>query len=104
MYIADYSEKTSSEFFVGTAVGYTKRDEGDGFQRFNITVFYPINDEKPCYIPRLESNQIISIANSKFSIASKNELDVSFYFLFFRLLFYYVLIYVFIYYFNLNNF
>ena len=91
MYITDYNEKTSSEFFIGTAVVYTRRNEGDGFQRFNITVFYPIDEKKPCYIPRLESNKILSIANSKFSIGSNNELDVSFYFSSFRLLFYYVL-------------
>ena len=74
MYVAEYKEKTSSEYFVGTAVRYTwLNNESDACQMFNITVFYP------CYVPKLKEGQILSIANSKFAIASDNELDVSLY-------------------------
>lgn len=79
MYIAEYREKTSSDFLVGTAIGYTRlEEENDSFQKFNITVFYPTDVSKPCYVPKLKAGQVMSIANSKFSIASNNEIDVSF--------------------------
>ncbi len=78
MYISDYKEKSSSDFFIGTALGYTRIEEnGDAVQTFNITVFYPTDETKPCYMPKLEPGQVLSIANSKFSIAANNELDVS---------------------------
>ena len=80
LYISDYKEKTSSDFFVGTALGYTRlEEEGDGVQVFNITAFYPVDEAKPCYVPKLNGGQVLSIANSKFSRNSNNnnELDVS---------------------------
>lgn len=78
LYISNYKEKTSTEFFVGTALGYTRlEEEGDAVQTFNITVFYPVDEIKPCYLPKLCEGQVLSIANSKFSKGSNNELDVS---------------------------
>lgn len=77
LYISDYIEKTSGEFFVGTAIGHTRLDEdGDDVQIFNITVFYPFDEDKACYVPRLESNQVLSIANSKFCRGQENKIDV----------------------------
>ena len=78
LYISDYKEKTSAEFFIGTALGYTRlEEEGDAAQTFNITVFYPVDETKPCYLPKLSEGQVLSVANSKFSKGSNNELDVS---------------------------
>lgn len=79
LYISDYKEKTSSDFFIGTALGYTRLEEdGEAVQTFNITVFYPVDEEKPCYLPKLKEGQVLSIANSKFCKGnSNNDLDVS---------------------------
>jgi len=77
MYISEYKEKTSGEFFVGTATGHTRIDENSNtVQTFNITVFYPLDQEKPCYVPRLEEGQVLSVANSKFTSGSNNQIDV----------------------------
>ncbi|RGB21283.1 hypothetical protein C1646_778479, partial [Rhizophagus diaphanus] len=60
-----------------TALGYTRlEEEGDAVQTFNITVFYPVDETKPCYLPKLSEGQVLSIANSKFSKGSNNELDI----------------------------
>jgi hypothetical protein len=47
-------------------------------QKFNITAFYPIDDSKPCYLPKLKEGQILSISNSKISKGLNNELDVNY--------------------------
>ena len=61
-----------------TAVGHTRIDENsDAVQSFNIIVFYPLDQEKPCYVPRLEEGQVLSVANSKFTSGSNNQIDVS---------------------------
>lgn len=78
LYISDYKEKTSGEFFIGTAIGYTRLEEdSDAVQKFNITIFYPLDPEKPCYVPRLKQGQVLSVANSKFTNGSNNQIDVS---------------------------
>jgi len=46
-------------------------------QMFNITAFYPIDDLKPCYLPKIKEGQVLSIANSKFTKRDNNELDIS---------------------------
>lgn len=79
LYISEYKEKASSGFFIGNAVAYTRLDEGDRVQTFNITVFYPIDETQPCYLPKIEEGQVLSIANSKFSKGNNNELDVSYF-------------------------
>ncbi|GBC19370.2 hypothetical protein GLOIN_2v1791191 [Rhizophagus irregularis DAOM 181602=DAOM 197198] len=73
-----YKERTSSDFFVGSALGYARlEEEGEAVQTFNITVFYPVDETKPCYVPKLSEGQVLSIANSKFSKSAKNnELDI----------------------------
>jgi len=77
LYISDYREKSSAEFFIGMATGHTRLEENsDTVQTFNITVFYPLNEEKPCYVPKLKEGQILSIANSKFNVGSNNQIDV----------------------------
>ena len=77
LYISEYKEKISSGYFVGTAVGYTRLDENDSTQVFNITVFYPIEESKPSYVPKLKEGLIVSVANSKFTKSSNNgEIDV----------------------------
>ncbi|CAG8755876.1 3594_t:CDS:1, partial [Rhizophagus irregularis] len=30
--------------------------------------FYPLDEEKPCYVPKLEEGKVLSIANLKFGI------------------------------------
>ena len=78
MYISEYKEKSSGEFFIGTVMGHTRIDENsDAVQTFNITVFYPLDQEKPCYVPKLEEGQVLSIANSKFARGPDNQIDVS---------------------------
>jgi hypothetical protein len=79
LYISNYQERISSGFIVGNATGYTRLDEtnGDKMQKFNIVAFYPIDDSKPCYIPKIQEGQVLSVANSKFSIGANNEIDVS---------------------------
>ncbi|PKK56650.1 hypothetical protein RhiirC2_764286 [Rhizophagus irregularis] len=51
LYISEYREKTS--------------------------VVYPLSKEnKPCYVPKLEEGQVLSIANSKFAIGPvDNQID-----------------------------
>ena len=57
---------------------HTRIDENsDAVQSFNIIVFYPLDQEKPCYVPRLEEGQVLSVANSKFTSGSNNQIDVS---------------------------
>src|SRR4051812_10235951 len=83
LYISEYKEKTSGEFFIGMATGHTRLEgNSDATQEFNITVFYPLNQEKPCYAPKLEEGQFLSIANSKFAIGPiDNQIDVRNYFI-----------------------
>ena len=77
LYISEYKEKTSSEFIIGLATGLTRlEDNSDAIQTFNITTFYPLNEEVPSYVPKLHEGQVLSIANSKFSIGSDNNIDV----------------------------
>ncbi|PKK56217.1 hypothetical protein RhiirC2_800500 [Rhizophagus irregularis] len=78
LYISNYQEKISSGFIIGNATGYTRLDEtnGDKMQKFNIVAFYPIDDSKPCYIPKIQEGQVLSVANSKFSIGANNEIDL----------------------------
>lgn len=78
LYISEYKEKMSSGYYVGNATGYTRLEEhGDRVQVFNITVFYPIDDSKPSYVPKIEEGQVLSISNSKFTKGTNNEIDVS---------------------------
>jgi hypothetical protein len=78
LYISEYKEKTSSGFFIGNAVGHTRFEKGDKIQTFNITVFYPIDESKPCYVPKISEGQVLSISNSKFTKGNNDELDVSY--------------------------
>ncbi|CAB4404442.1 unnamed protein product [Rhizophagus irregularis] len=59
------------------AAGYTiLEDDSDATQEFNITVFYPLDEENPCYVPKLEKGQNLSVANLKFAIGSvHNQID-----------------------------
>ena len=84
MYISDYQERASSNYFVGTAIGHTRLEEEDdgAIQTFNITVFYPI-DESPCYIPKLKEGQVLSVGNSKFTRGPDNRIEVSTQYLYF---------------------
>lgn len=77
LYISEYKEKASSGFFIGNAIGHTRIDESDNVQMFNITVFYPVDESKPSYVPKISEGQILSISNSKFTKGNNNELDVS---------------------------
>jgi len=77
LYISEYKEKVSSGFFIGNAIGYTRLDENEKVQMFNITVFYPIDESKPCYVPKITEGQVLSISNSKFMKNNNNELEVS---------------------------
>ena len=77
LYISEYKEKSLSGYNVGNATGYTRFDKGDKVQKFNITAFYPMDKSKPCYIPELEEEQVLSVSNSKFSKNKSGELDVS---------------------------
>ena len=81
MYISEYKEKISTGFFVGTAIGHTRFEENDSIQTFSITVFYPIDESKPCYVPRLKEGQVLSVANSKFAKSTNHngEIDVKYY-------------------------
>ena len=77
IYISEYKEKTSEEFFIGLGIGYARlEDNSDAMQTFNIIVFYPLDEEKPCYVPKLKEGQILSIANSKFNVGLNNQIDV----------------------------
>ena len=77
LYISGYKEKVSGAYFVGNATGHTRIDNGENVQIFNITVFYPMDESKPCYLPKIKDGQVLSISNSKFSQSNNNELDVS---------------------------
>lgn len=78
LYISECREKTSSGFVVVNAIGYTRlEDNSDKFQKLNITAFYPTDNSKPCYLPRLIEGQVLSVSNSKFAKGSNGELDVS---------------------------
>ena len=78
LYVSAYKEKVSNGYFIGNATGYTRLEEnGDGIQAFNITVFYPTDDSKPCYVPSLKEGQVLSVSNSKFTLNDNNEIDVS---------------------------
>jgi len=81
MYISEYKEKILTGFFVGTAIGHTRFEENDSIQTFSIIVFYPIDELKPCYVPRLKEGQVLSIANSKFAKSTNHngEIDVKYY-------------------------
>jgi hypothetical protein len=78
LYISDYKEKTSTDYFIGSAIGHARIDESDNTQAFNITMFYPMDSSKPCYLPKVEEGQVLSISNSKFSMGNNNELNVSY--------------------------
>ena len=76
MYISDYTERASSNYFVGTAVGHTRlEEEEDAIQTFNITVFYPI-DGSSCYVPKLKEDQVISVGTSKFTKGTDNRIGI----------------------------
>ena len=78
LYISECRDKISSGFIVTNAIEYTRLEEnGDKFQRLNITAFYPVDDTKPCYLPKLTEGQVLSVSNSKFSKGVNGELDVS---------------------------
>jgi len=80
LYISEYREKTSNEFIIGLATGLTRLEENsDAIQTFNITTFYPLNEEVPSYVPKLHERQVLSVANSKLSSGSDNNIDVSIY-------------------------
>jgi hypothetical protein len=81
LYVQDCKEKLSSDFLIINATGYTRIEEdGDRTQKFNITAFYPLDDDKPRYLPKkkLQNEQVLSISNAKFNKSNKSgELDVS---------------------------
>lgn len=80
LYITECKEKLSSEFLIINATGYTRIEEqGDKTQKYNITAFYPLNNDKPCYLPKpkLRDDQVLSVSNSKFNKSTNGELDVS---------------------------
>lgn len=76
LYISDVKEKVSSEFLILKATGYTRIGR-DAYQKYNMTAFYPLDNDKPCYLPKLKDEQVLSISNSKFNKAENGELDVS---------------------------
>ena len=45
LYISEYKEKASGEFFIGMVTGHTRLEGNSDAQEFNITVFYPLNKE-----------------------------------------------------------
>ncbi|RGB43390.1 hypothetical protein C1646_749966 [Rhizophagus diaphanus] len=59
------------------AAGHTRLEgDSDATQEFNITVFYSLDEEKPCYVSKLEG-QNLSLANLKFAIGSiDNQIDL----------------------------
>ena len=77
LYISEYREKSLSGYNVSNTTSYTRFDKRDKVQKFNITTFYPMDKLKPCYIPELEEEQVLSVSNSKFSKNKSGELDVS---------------------------
>src|SRR5215216_1360435 len=77
LYISEYKEKISSGYFVGITIGYTRLDKNDSTQVFNITVFYPIEESKPSYVPKLKEGFIVFVGNSKFTKSLNNgEIDI----------------------------
>lgn len=77
LYISEYREKASGDFFIGMATGHARLEEdSDTIQTFNITAFYPLDEEVPSYVPKLQEGQVLSVANSKFTIGSDNKIDV----------------------------
>lgn len=78
LYISECRERTSTGFLVVNATGYTRlENNSDKFQKLNITAFYPTDDSKPCYLPKLVEGQVLSVSNSKFAKGVNGELDVS---------------------------
>ena len=53
IYVSEYKEKTTTGYFVGVALGHA-RLEDESTQTFSMTVFYPIDESKPCYVPKLK--------------------------------------------------
>ncbi|CAB4425928.1 unnamed protein product [Rhizophagus irregularis] len=77
LYISECRERTSSGFLVVNATGYTRlENDSDKFQKLNITAFYPTDDSKPCYLPKLVEGQVLSVSNSKFVKGVNGELDL----------------------------
>jgi hypothetical protein len=76
LYISQYTETVSQNYFVGSAVGVTRLDDKNSIQLFNITVFYPTDQAVPCYVPKLSPGQVLSINNCKFSKGDDNKIDV----------------------------
>ncbi len=80
LYISKCQEKLSSDFLIINATAYSRVEEkGDETQKYNITAFYPLDNNKPCYLPKpkLKKDQVLSISNSKFNKSTNGELDVS---------------------------
>ena len=76
MYISDYAERASNNYFVGTAIGHTRLgEEEEDVQSFTMTIFYPI-DGNSCYVPKLKEGQVISVGSSKFTKGTENRIDV----------------------------
>ncbi|PKC74371.1 hypothetical protein RhiirA1_388168 [Rhizophagus irregularis] len=77
LYISECRERTSSGFLVVNATGYARlENNSDKFQKLNITAFYPTDDSKPCYLPKLVEGQVLSVSNSKFAKGVNGELDL----------------------------
>ncbi|CAB4442896.1 unnamed protein product [Rhizophagus irregularis] len=75
--LLSYERETSSSFLVVNATGYTRlENNSDKFQKLNITAFYPTDDSKPCYLPKLVEGQVLSVSNSKFAKGVNGELDL----------------------------
>ena len=77
LYITKYKETVSPNFLIGSAIGITRLDNNDSSQMFNLTIFYPTDPSTPCYVPRIEDNQVLSVNNCKFSLEKDSEIDVS---------------------------
>ncbi|CAB4439219.1 unnamed protein product [Rhizophagus irregularis] len=77
LYISECRERTSSGFLVVNATGYARlENNSDKFQKLNITAFYPTDDSKPYYLPKLVEGQVLSVSNSKFAKGVNGELDL----------------------------
>lgn len=78
LYISSFTETISPNYFLGAATGIARLGEGDDeVQIFNITIFYPVDSSIQCYVPRLKSQQVISVNNCKFSKGDDNKIDVN---------------------------
>ena len=75
IYVSEYKEKTTTGYFVGVALGHA-RLEDESTQTFSMTVFYPIDESKPCYVPKLKEGQVLSIGNSKFTKSTINNGEI----------------------------